>query len=189
MMNDAELKPVMQYWMWAMLSGYYKPEEWIAWADDVIARSDSPPYWVIEMASHADPLECSGYLQAIADESGLNLDTFDPYELYLGYRYAALRDNKMDMPTFFDERITNGDDFDAAISDSFPEIHNDYLSQDGDVTLDQLMIQKCIDKSALLAGLANGVFGAWAEEAMSVHEYLVNRSAEDVLAGRCVPDH
>lgn len=48
-MHGAE-KPIARFWIAAARSGRVKEADWQSWADELIARSDSPDNWLIEMS-------------------------------------------------------------------------------------------------------------------------------------------
>lgn len=43
-------KPIARYWIAAARSGRVKEADWQGWADELIATSDSPDNWLIEMS-------------------------------------------------------------------------------------------------------------------------------------------
>lgn len=182
-------KPVMQYWLWAIYSGYVSPKQWVAWADDVLMRCDKPPMWVIHMSSNSDREDCSSQLQVIVDDFGLPLDVFNPREVYLGYRYSMLESGVIELHDFFEEPWACNE-IDAAFYDFFPEADKAYSDQEDGPdwqSQDQILQQHGHDENEVLARFAP-LFGPWRDLAMSQCDYLTTRSADDVVAGRCIPN-
>lgn len=182
-------KPVMQYWLWAISSGYVSPIQWVAWADDVLMRCGEPPMWVIEMSSTSDKEDCSSQLQTIVDDFGLPLDVFNPREVYLGYRYAMLESGMIDLKDFFEEPWCCNE-IDAAFYDYFPEADKEHFDQDDGPdwqSQDQILRRQGHDAREVLVRFAP-LFDPWRDLALSQYDYLMNKSADDVVHGRCIPN-
>lgn len=61
----------IQAWIHAASAEYVTPESWQNWADQLIAKSDLPPIWILELSASKSSADLTARLQQILQENGL----------------------------------------------------------------------------------------------------------------------
>ncbi|MFG0283035.1 MAG: hypothetical protein ACF8R7_01315 [Phycisphaerales bacterium JB039] len=186
-MESPAPKPVMQMWMAAIGSGYATREEWQAWADGVVVAMDNPPTWVLELCGQRDADELYKTLREIEGRSNLPIPWVDSHELYVGYRFAGLREHRLTLEQFCNEGWSQLE-IDDTFSDWFPDVINQWLAGEPEskTPLDAYL-ESGRSPEELIAAFEAGRFPAWAAEAMEQYAYLMSRAAQDVCDGRAIP--
>lgn len=64
-------------WIHAASADYVTPEDWQNWADQLIAKSDMPPIWILELSASKSAADLTTRLQQILQENSLPFERSD----------------------------------------------------------------------------------------------------------------